>query len=246
MGPPAETGPGHRPAGASSSPWALTCLSAGLGHSPPSCISSSDIQRLVWLPHQALNQPWIMHEIQPQAAHSLLKHQQFIQKECSPSVLPHPQQNTKGKALANSQEGGCCRAGVCPARPSSALPPGWVRQEQAANSLRVSLGGSDSPRPEGCSIFRHDRVRNECVELGAAILRSRQGSDPGCQGSPSRKHPPLSPSGRTAGRGSGQWPTARSEDPQVQADGCKKPSLLQLLGLGSDSLRWLGAGGGVV
>lgn len=95
----------------------------GVGHSAPSCISSSGIQRLGWLPRQALNQPWIMHEIQPQAAHSLLKHRQFIQKECSPSVLPQPRQNTKGKALANSQAGGCGRAGACPARPSSALPP---------------------------------------------------------------------------------------------------------------------------
>lgn len=39
------------------------------------------------------------------------------------------------------------------------------------------------------------------MELGAALLRSRQGSDPGCQGSPSCEAPPLPPSGRTAARG---------------------------------------------
>lgn len=114
-------------------------------HSVPSCISSSDIQHLGWLPHQALNQPWIMHEIQPQTAHSLLKHRQFIQKECSPSVLPQPRQNTKGKALANSQAGGCRRAGASPHVPPQ-LCLRWVRQQRAANSLRVSLGGSDSPQ----------------------------------------------------------------------------------------------------
>lgn len=35
--------------------------------------------------------------------------------------------------------------------PAPHVPPQlclrWVRQQQAANSLRVSLGGSDSPRP---------------------------------------------------------------------------------------------------
>lgn len=39
-----------------------------------------------------------------------------------------------------------------------------------------------------------------------------------------------------------QRPTAGPEDPQVQAGGWKKPPLLQLPGLGSNSLRWLGAG----
>lgn len=32
----------------------------------------------------------------------------------------------------------------------------------------MSLGVSDSSQPEGCSIFKHYRVRNECTESGAA------------------------------------------------------------------------------
>lgn len=36
------------------------------------------------------------------------------------------------------------------------------------------------------------------MELGAVLLRSRQGSDPGCQGSPSCKAPPLPLSARMA------------------------------------------------
>lgn len=38
----------------------------------------------------------------------------------------------------------------------------------AANSLLVSLGVSDSSQPEGCSVFKHYGVRNECMESGAA------------------------------------------------------------------------------